>query len=84
MPLNDGFYEICGHIDCMHFIEENDVQGEGIAPYLHLDDGEKEHDHDAIPSGIIHTLTEWSKIWPELFRKYPDGKIGPNSSQFEV
>lgn len=78
-------YELCGQPKCPHFIVENDCYelDKTLAPYIHLDDGEKEHDHDAFPSFIIYTLEEWRVMWPELFETYSDGKIGPNSSQFK-
>lgn len=77
-------YEMCGNPACAHFIESNDayVPGYGISEFNHLDDGEKEHDHDALPSGVVKTLREWAEIWPALFATYPDGKIGPNSKFF--
>lgn len=46
--------------------------------YIHLEDGEQEFDHDADPSGEIHTPEEWGKLRPDLFIKHPDA-IGPNS-----
>ncbi len=78
------FYEKCAH--CWHFIEPNDADdgtpGFRVAPYVHLDDGEKDHDHDAAPSGDIRTLDQWKADHPELFAEYGDGKTGPNSSLF--
>lgn len=76
-------YEMCAQ--CSHFIGDNPAYGDypGLAPYDHFDDGEKEHDHDATPSGKIHTLDEWRDINPDLFRTYPDQKIGPNSKYFK-
>ena len=75
---------------CWHFIEENDADPRlmipagygGVAPYIHLDDGEKEHDHDAAPSGDARTLAAWKTAHPELFRRFRDGKTGPNSPLF--
>ena len=69
--------------DCWHFVDENTSFGElpGIAEYLHMDDGEKEHDHDAAP-GEGMTFAEWKRTHPELFVTYTDGKIGPNSEHF--
>jgi hypothetical protein len=79
-------YEKCAH--CWHFIEPNyETQIPGyaalkLAEHVHLDDGEKEHDHDAAPSGDIRTLDEWKRDQPSLFHMYDDGKTGPNSSLF--
>lgn len=83
MPIE---YEMCAHLGCMHFVQPNDAfkPGYGIAEYIHLDDGEKEHNHEAIPSGVTHSLEEWRALWPELFHRFPDGKVGPNSKHFEV
>ena len=88
---NDPTYEMCGNEFCYHFIEENpsyskdnpfSYGGDLIAQFIHLDDGEKEYDHDAIPSGMIHRFSWWKMAWPQLFTGYPDGKIGPNSRYF--
>ena len=80
-------YEKCAH--CWHFIERNDTTGSELfdfgfklAEYVHLDNGEKEHDHDAMPSGDIRTLDEWKRDQPSLFHTYADGNIGPNSADF--
>ena len=71
-------YEICRH--CDHFIEENNpAECVPRARFIHLDDGEQEYDHDAERSGQANTLHEWTTRRPDLFTKYPDGKIGPNS-----
>ena len=70
-------YTLCQH--CDHFVEPNDVTEPGIAEYIHLDNGEKEHDHDARPSAITMTLDEWRQVRSDLFQVYPDGAIGPNS-----
>jgi len=72
-------YEQCAH--CSHFIEPTDPMDTeyGAAAYLHLDDGEKDHDHDATRSGMVRTLDEWRAFSPGLFLTYPDGRIGPNS-----
>lgn len=81
-------YHLCKH--CDHFVEPNEQDRESysdtqdresysIAAYDHLEDGEQEFDHDAEP-GDAHTLEEWYGIRPDLFKPYPDGKIGPNSS----
>ncbi len=69
-------YQLCS--ECDHFVE---LQDDGS--FFHLDDGEKEHDHDAKP-GIEHTLEEWKILRPDLFQTYPDGKIGPNSIHHKV
>ena len=42
------------------------ADGETIARYLHLDDGDTEHDHDAEP-GLAMTGEEWHEKHPELF-----------------
>lgn len=76
-------YEKCAH--CWHFIEPNDAEPVPeitLAAYLHLDDGGKEHDHDAAPSGDARTIVQWGQSCPELFHVYPDGAIGPNSAEF--
>lgn len=62
-------YTMCQH--CDHFVDEED-------PVVHLDDGEKEHDHNAEP-GKTRTMHEWQQARPDLFIKHADGKIGPNS-----
>jgi len=74
---------------CWHFIERNDTDPEDfagtgivVAEYVHLDNGEIEHDHDAEPSGDRQTLAAWKQQHPELFRSYPDGQTGPNSVYF--
>lgn len=75
-------YEICAY--CDHFIEDNPAwvpeDGFTVPPFLHLDDGEKEHDHDAEPSEDVRDLGQWKIDRPELFTEWADGKIGPNSS----
>lgn len=79
-------YEMCGNENCWHFIEDNSASfypGMNIAEYVHLDDGEKEYDHDAIPSGDIFTLDEWRNRHPFLFKEFPDDKVGPNSAHFQ-
>lgn len=76
-------YEMCAR--CWHFVEPNDAEPNPyftIAAFVHLDDGTKEHDHDAVPSGRMATLDEWQRDYPELFVEYADGKIGPNSAYF--
>lgn len=77
-------YEMCSH--CWHFVEPNDscpVEGIKLAAYVHLDDGEKEHDHDAAPSGDGRTLAAWRNAYPGLFTTFGDGKTGPNSAHFD-
>jgi hypothetical protein len=69
-------YELCAK--CNHFV---DPTGDGH--YEHLEDGEQEFDHDAEPSGEVHTGAEWKRLRPDLFKTYPDGKIGPNSLWFD-
>lgn len=65
-------YTICSR--CDHFVEfDEDAQ-----VYTHLDDGEKEYDHNAIPHTTLHGNV-WQAVRPDLFFKYADGKIGPNS-----
>lgn len=71
---------ICKH--CDHFVEENTSTGTGLAPFLHLDDGEQEYDHDAEPFGPDRTLLTWQLRRPDLFHKFADGKIGPNSTLY--
>lgn len=76
-------YEKCAH--CWHFIDLNDVDSNEyyiVSEYVHLDNGEKEHDHDAAPSGDIRTLDEWKRDQPSLFYTFPDGQTGPNSVHF--
>lgn len=70
-------YEICAK--CDHFIEFNEVSEAGLASHFHLDDGEKEYDHDATPSGDSRLLIDWRLQRPDLFLEYADGAIGPNS-----
>lgn len=66
---------------CDHFVEENDAWGPGLARYVHCDDGEQVFDHDAEP-GESRTSVDWTLDRPELFEKFQDGKIGPNSDFF--
>ena len=84
MSMDDLSYEKCAH--CWHFIEENAAYGDypGLAEHVHLDNGEKEHDHDAEPSGDIQTLRQWRAQHPELFITYADDAIGPNSAYFTL
>lgn len=70
-------YEICAK--CDHFIEYDQMLITGTAHFLHLDDGEKEYDHDATPSGDSRMLLDWRLQRPDLFETYADGAIGPNS-----
>lgn len=83
--LGRPLYMLCR--DCDHFIEANewaDIERHQIAPYVHLDDGEKEHDHDAMPSVYVHALVDWQIARPDLFLVYADGKIGPNSEHYRA
>lgn len=83
LPDWQATYEKCAH--CWHFIEMNVVQADeyfDIAAFVHLDNGEKEHDHDAAPSGDRRTLEEWKRDQPSLFHVYPDDRVGPNSVHF--
>jgi hypothetical protein len=82
---------------CDHFIEDNAISREGvpeplrseIAEYVHLDNGNKEHDHDAMPTGatlavewfagVAMFLSDWRAMRPDLFIGHADGQIGPNS-----
>lgn len=90
---DDALYEKCGHSGCWHFIEDNSGESEGTVAsdwykgempdlWLHLDNGDKYHDHVAIPSGERRTLREWEEIHPELFKAFKGGDIGPNSKYF--
>lgn len=63
-------YTICDK--CDHFVDKDE---EG---FIHLEDGEQEFDHDAVPKESA-TLQEWQNNRPDLFLEHPDGKIGPNS-----
>lgn len=56
-------------VKCDHFVDGG----------THLDDGEKDHTHQAIAGIPGKTLRQWKKDRPDLFREHPDGKIGPNS-----
>lgn len=67
VDLDNVEYQLCAR--CDHFGDEDG----------HYEDGEQEFDHGFTPSGLVHTLKEWKRRRPELFEKYPDGKIGPNS-----
>lgn len=53
-----------------------------IARFIHSDDGEKEHDHDP-EAGTTMSVKQWKANRPDLFARYADGKIGPNSSHFK-
>jgi hypothetical protein len=90
-------YELCR--DCDHFIEANasldeDIERYDLAPFIHLDNGNKDHDHDAAPSGselagadltetwtpgVAMFLSDWRAQRPDLFVGHADGQIGPNS-----
>lgn len=80
--LLNVLYTMCGKCDHFVYDQRNDFDQPGIADFIHLDDGEKEHDHDAIP-GETHTLKGWRDIMPELFEMFADGKIGPNSIHYK-
>jgi hypothetical protein len=84
-------YTICKI--CDHFVDENPCYEDDptLFKFVHLEDGEQEFDHNAEPG---ETRKNWQDLRPDLFTKYPDGKIGPNSqfhsrigkeeTQFEV
>ena len=78
-------YSVC--LNCWHFVEENLGWDDdaSLAKWIHLDDGEKEHLHDAVPDMEMgeHELSWWRMNFPTLFLPYPDNKIGPNSRFFE-
>ena len=84
MTTNSPEYTIC--LLCDHFVELNDSDpwpGVTLAEYVHLDNGEKEHDHDARPTpGASLAIETWRAIKPELFTEYRDGAIGPNSAHY--
>ena len=67
---------LCQH--CDHFVEENIGIEPGQAPFMHLDNGGQEYDHDATP-GEHHRMKEWRELRPDLFIEHADGEIGPNS-----
>lgn len=80
-------YVICKH--CDHFVDDNDLPSdlsgaelERFARFIHLNSGEKDHDHEAEPGARMQTLREWKQERPDLFVRFPDGKIGPNSEYF--
>jgi hypothetical protein len=78
-------YEMCAEPGCWHFVAPNDADdppGITRAKYVHLDDGAKDHDHDARPTGYPRTLAWWRAVRPELFTEYGDRKTGPNSALF--
>jgi len=58
-------YERCRR--CLHFVDLNACEGEDLAEYIHLEDGETDFTHDAEPSGIIMSLEKWQEIRSELF-----------------
>lgn len=79
-----GKYTKCAK--CDHFVESNDeyfITAQGIAKYIHLDNGEKEHDHDASPSSMTYYLEWWQYHFPALFTTYPDEMTGPNSEYYK-
>lgn len=69
-------YTLCKH--CDHFVDENYPLEEGLAKFIHLEDGEQEFDHDAEP-GETKLGEEWKHERPDLFIEHLDGAIGPNS-----
>ena len=76
-------YTLCKH--CDHFVAPNDnkpEEGVTFAEWIHLDSGEKEHEHDAEPGKMKKTLLAWKQERPDLFVTFPDGYIGPNSEYF--
>lgn len=75
-----GQYVLCRC--CDHFVEPRPCPKAGAAEWIHLDDGDKEHDHDALPGVASMTLAEWQRERPDLFTEYADGKIGPNSVHY--
>lgn len=80
--MADERYEMCAH--CDHFVAPNVAAEDDptLALYVHLEDGDQEFDHDAEPSGEIRTLDEWRTGRPDLFVKFRDGRIGPNSRHY--
>ena len=68
--LPEAKYNLCG--DCEHFAA---VDG----AIQHLENGEQEFDHPPRPVNPGQTLAQWKLARPDLFEKYSDGKIGPNS-----
>ena len=86
--MSEPMYDVCAQPDCWHFVEVNSAaqswpaEAGPVAEYVHLDDGEKEHDHDAVPSGRPAALEVWRARYAELFVEHSDGKIGPNSERF--
>jgi hypothetical protein len=85
LPTNEKtvLYTICKY--CDHFIDPNYPDGqtipEGVAKYIHLEDGEQEFDHEPSP-GTTRTLALWKLVRPDLFKVYEDGAIGPNSCYY--
>ena len=84
-------YILCKH--CDHFVDDNPLgpgeffyddpaKPEGVAGYArydHMENGDQEFDHDALPDGPARFLKEWQHHRPDLFMKHKDGNIGPNS-----
>ena len=59
--------------ECHLFVEENDVDGPNIAPYVHLSRGDEadeaiEATHDATPSDQTETLDYWRVNGPAEMR----------------
>lgn len=78
-------YTLCAR--CDHFVDANSSAGDDptYARFVHLDDGEKDHDHDAEPSDQTFSLDEWKAIRPDLFERDPaTGRIGPNREQHQT
>jgi len=78
------FYEMCRY--CDHFIDVEWLIDDPDNPnifLIHLDSGEKEHDHEPVRSKEIKRLIDWKAERPDLFTLYEDEFIGPNSMHFE-
>lgn len=72
-------YTLCKHCDHFVDLEDGSLYGQEKDFWVHLDNGYKEHDHDAEPSSQSMVLSEWEEARPDLFVEHPDGNIGPNS-----
>lgn len=64
-------YERCKH--CHLFVERNEVDGQGIAAFVHLHRGDEadealDDSHEAEPSGELATLSVWRRYGPALMR----------------
>jgi len=73
--MDNTQYSLCKH--CDHFVDENYPLEEGLAQFIHLEDGQQEFDHDAEP-GETKSGDEWGKQRPDLFKEHADA-VGPNS-----